>query len=58
MSGNSVNCPDCDSENGVDAGAEVGQVVACKCCGTLLEIMSIAPPSVAKAPQIEEDFGE
>ena len=58
MSGNSVNCTECDGENAIGEKDEMGQVFPCKCCGQLLEITSLAPPSVQKAPQIEEDFGE
>ena len=58
MNGNVVNCIECDSGNDIGEGGEIGQVISCSCCGTLLEIMSIAPLAVQKAPQILEDFGE
>jgi alpha-aminoadipate carrier protein LysW len=51
-------CPDCGTPKNAPTGAELGQVLACSCCGTVLEIMGLAPPMVQRAPQIEEDFGE
>ena len=51
-------CPDCGTPKSAPAGMEVGQVLACSCCGVMLEVTGLAPPLVQKAPQIEEDFGE
>jgi alpha-aminoadipate carrier protein LysW len=53
-----AECPDCGAEKEVAADAQQGEVMACACCGTLLEILALAPLKIGKAPQVEEDFGE
>ncbi|MFH1094798.1 MAG: lysine biosynthesis protein LysW [Candidatus Micrarchaeota archaeon] len=55
---NAIECPECGSAKDVPSDSQQGQLISCGCCGTLLELLSLTPPSVAKAPQIEEDFGE
>jgi len=53
-----IECPDCGTEKEAPASLQLGEIMACACCGTLLEILSLSPLTVGKAPQIEEDFGE
>ena len=58
MENNPIECPDCGQVKSLSGGSEVGQILNCAGCGALLELLSISPPQVGKAPQIEEDFGE
>ena len=58
MENSPIECPDCGEQKPLASGCEVGQILNCAACGTLLEVLSLSPPKAAKAPQIEEDFGE
>lgn len=53
-----LECPDCGAEKELLPGVQQGEVMACSCCGTLLEILGLSPLKIGKAPQVEEDFGE
>lgn len=53
-----IECPDCGQTKTLTGLSEIGQLINCAGCGALLELLSLTPPSVGKAPQIEEDFGE
>jgi alpha-aminoadipate carrier protein LysW len=39
-------------------GTIVGEILPCASCATELEVISLDPPSVARAPEVEEDWGE
>lgn len=58
MDAHQIECPDCGQPKDICGGNEVGQILNCAGCGALLEILSLTPPSIGHAPQIEEDFGE
>jgi alpha-aminoadipate carrier protein LysW len=34
------------------------ELISCSDCGVELEIISLNPPEVAMAPEVEEDWGE
>ena len=53
-----IECPDCGAEKELSEKTETGEIMSCACCGTMLEVLSLQPLSIGKAPQIEEDFGE
>ena len=53
-----AECPECASQISSAAGAEVGEILSCPDCGTRLEVRSITPPKLEKAPGVEEDWGE
>jgi alpha-aminoadipate carrier protein LysW len=51
-------CPECEAEIALQASTEVGEIVQCPDCGMDLEVLSLAPPELAAAPEEEEDWGE
>ena len=53
-----VTCVVCEAEITLPSGAVVGELLVCPDCGTELEIVSLDPPAVEEAPQVEEDWGE
>jgi len=36
----------------------MGEIVVCPECGVELEVVNLDPPTVALAPEVEEDWGE
>ena len=58
MGNGKIECPDCGSEKEIPHAPELGEILTCACCGTLMEVLSLAPVQIGKAPQIEEDYGE
>ena len=53
-----AECPECAGTITLAANAEAGEILSCPDCGTRLEVRSVDPPSLEKAPQVEEDWGE
>lgn len=53
-----AQCPLCAATVALPAEPEIGELMDCEECGEELEITSIAPPTLAKAPEEEEDWGE
>jgi alpha-aminoadipate/glutamate carrier protein LysW len=51
-------CPECASPIILAANAEIGEILTCPDCGTRLEVRSVAPAKLEKAPSVEEDWGE
>ena len=58
MMNGKIECPDCGAEKEMPQKVEMGEIMPCTCCGTMLEVLSLQPISIGKAPQVEEDFGE
>jgi alpha-aminoadipate carrier protein LysW len=52
-----AHCPECEAEITVQ-GLLVGEITYCSDCNAELEVLRLEPPTVALAPQIEEDWGE
>jgi alpha-aminoadipate carrier protein LysW len=52
-----TECPECAGTVSI-AAPEKGEVVECPECGVELEVVSVDPPSLALAPEEEEDWGE
>ena len=50
-------CPECEADVPVD-GAIVGEIVFCPDCGAELEVLDLENPTLAVAPEVEEDWGE
>ena len=50
-------CPECEAGVPVD-GAIVGEIVFCPDCGAELEVLDLENPTLAVAPEVEEDWGE
>ncbi len=53
-----AECPECASPISIAANTEVGEILSCPDCGTRLEVRSVTPPKLEKAPGVEEDWGE
>ncbi len=51
-------CPICDAPVSLAADAAVSEIIRCPDCGSELEVVSLAPPSLAEAPAEEEDWGQ
>jgi alpha-aminoadipate/glutamate carrier protein LysW len=53
-----ANCPECDAQVALAADVLEGEIVICAECGAELEVVSVNPPELALAPEVEEDWGE
>lgn len=53
-----VACPECGTQVRISETARVNEIIECAACRSELEIMSLTPPMLALAPEIEEDWGE
>ena len=53
-----TKCPECDAEVNTVATLTVGEIVVCAECAAELEVISLNPPELALAPEIEEDWGK
>lgn len=53
-----VRCTECDAKIRIDEDAVEGEILQCPECGVELELLSIDPPQVDLAPEVEEDWGE
>lgn len=53
-----VTCPECGAEFSLPENTMTGEIVVCPECGVELEVMSLEPPTLEVAPEIEEDWGE
>lgn len=51
-------CPECAGHITARPNLEVGEILACPDCGAKLEVKSLAPLQLAKAPNVDEDWGE
>ena len=53
----STFCPECEG-NVALSNVETGEIVVCPDCGVDLEVMDLAPLTLALAPLEAEDWGE
>lgn len=53
-----VTCPECGAEFAIPADTLIGEIIVCPECGVELEVVSLNPPILALAPEVEEDWGE
>lgn len=51
-------CPECEATLTIPADAVEGEIVPCPDCGAELEVVSVAPVTLALAPEVQEDWGE
>jgi alpha-aminoadipate/glutamate carrier protein LysW len=52
-----AQCTECEADVSLD-GTIVGEIVFCPDCGAELEVLDLDNPTLALAPQVEEDWGE
>lgn len=55
---NSVECPECGCQIGVDAEVMTGEIIECPDCAVELEVTGTDPLAVQVAPEEDEDWGE
>lgn len=53
-----VTCPECGAAFALPPDTLVGEIIVCPECGVELEVVSLTPPTLALAPEVEEDWGE
>ena len=53
-----VSCPECEAQNALETGTEVGEIIVCSDCGVDLEVTALEPATVQLAPMEQEDWGE
>jgi alpha-aminoadipate carrier protein LysW len=51
-------CPECEAALSIPADAMEGEIVPCPDCGAELDVVSVAPVTLALAPEVQEDWGE
>lgn len=51
-------CPECAADVTLAADTMESEIVACPDCGAELEVTSLTPPTLALAPEVQEDWGE
>jgi alpha-aminoadipate/glutamate carrier protein LysW len=52
-----AECPECAGEWTV-SGITTGEIIQCPECGAELEVIDLAPFTLALAPEEDEDWGE
>ena len=52
-----ASCPECDADITLKDPMK-GEIVSCPDCGVELEVVELAPLTLALAPEEEEDWGE
>nr|WP_044200845.1 lysine biosynthesis protein LysW [Oscillochloris trichoides] len=53
-----ATCPECAAEISLPADTLESEIISCPECGAELEVISLTPPTLALAPEVEEDWGE
>ncbi|MFW6448105.1 MAG: lysine biosynthesis protein LysW [Halobacteriota archaeon] len=53
-----TTCVECGAEIAVPDDLEVGEILDCTTCGIELEAVDVSPPVLARAPELDEDWGE
>ena len=53
-----AECIECGGEVELPDDVEEGEITECAECGSELEVVKLDPPTLAAAPQEEEDWGE
>ena len=51
-------CPVCGAPVTINIYNEIGELIDCEECDSMLEILSVDPPEVDESPPVEEDWGE
>ena len=51
-------CPECAANVGVGDDPELNEIIVCRECAGEIEVISVDPVVLARAPEAEEDWGE
>lgn len=54
----SARCSECEADIALDAQTVVNEILECSQCGLELEVVTLDPPTLQEAPEVEEDWGE
>lgn len=54
----SATCPDCGAAVRLAGRPLIGEVVGCGACGSALEVVSLAPPTLEPLARIDEGFND
>jgi alpha-aminoadipate/glutamate carrier protein LysW len=55
---NKPTCPECDGPVAIPDDVRMSEIVECGDCKSELEVVARAPLVLARAPEVEEDWGE
>ncbi len=53
-----AECPECAGEIPMAGDLLKGEILTCPECGAELEVTGVQPLKLARAPKVEEDWGE
>lgn len=53
-----VICPECEASFSIPDDTTTGEILVCPECGVELELVNLDPPTLERAPEVEEDWGE
>ncbi len=53
-----AECPECAADVELPDDVMANEIVPCPECGVELEVVKLKPPTLAPAPEEEEDWGE
>ena len=53
-----ATCPECGADITLPADVMQHELLPCPDCGTELELVSLNPVVLERAPEVEEDWGE
>jgi alpha-aminoadipate/glutamate carrier protein LysW len=53
-----TTCPECTADVTLRQDITEGEIVACPDCGAELEVVSLDPPELNLAAEVEEGWGE
>jgi alpha-aminoadipate carrier protein LysW len=51
-------CPECEAQVELAQDARPTEIVECGDCRSELEVVTVSPAAVTRAPEVEEDWGE
>jgi alpha-aminoadipate carrier protein LysW len=51
-------CPECEDEVQLGESVRLNEIIECGGCRSELEIVALGPAVLARAPEVEEDWGE
>lgn len=51
-------CPECGSQMSLPGNVISNEILDCEYCGVELEVVQLTPPTLALAPEEQEDWGE
>lgn len=53
-----ARCPECEGQVSIGDSIRLSEIVECGECRSELEVVALGPAVLARAPEVEEDWGE